>query len=186
MKVVLTGCSTYIYIGVELRATLSDLMIYVGSVPTEHLDTFDAKLHESFRRIVKEGVDLNRMRMVIDRDERQVFLHFMALFQHFLTVFKFRSKVESNGGDTFSPTMIANFLYGRSDGSQIEEALNEIKFYSTLRTWSSEQWADLIQKCAYSVLHSFILYNSLYLQILCCPQSGYCSRKAFCSRRRAP
>ncbi|KAF8507185.1 Metalloenzyme, LuxS/M16 peptidase-like protein [Russula emetica] len=120
---------TYIYIGVELRATLSDLMIYVGSVPTEHLDTFDAKLHESLRRIVKEGVDLNRMRMVIDRDERQ-----------------FRSKVESNGGDAFSPIMIANFLYGRSDGSQIEEALNEIKFYNTLRTWSSEQWADLIQK----------------------------------------
>ena len=51
--------------------------------------------------------------------------------------------------------MIADFLYGRSDGSQIEEALNEIKFYNTLRTWSSEQWADLIQKCVH-VLHSFI------------------------------
>jgi hypothetical protein len=79
-RLFLTGCSTYIYIGVELKATLSDLMIYVGSVPTEHLDTFDAKLHESLRRIVKEGVDLNRMRMVIDRDERQVFFRFMALF----------------------------------------------------------------------------------------------------------
>jgi len=154
MKVVLTGCSTYIYIGVELRATLSDLVIYVGSVPTEHLDTFDAKLHESLRRIVKEGVDLNRMRMVIDRDERQVFFRFMALFYHSLIVFKFRSKVESNGGDAFSRTMLANFLYGRSDGSQIEEGLNEIKFYNTLRTWSSEQWTDLIQKCAHSVQHS--------------------------------
>jgi Zn-dependent M16 (insulinase) family peptidase len=172
MKVVLTGCSTYIYIGVELRATLSDLIIYVGSVPTEHLDTFDAKLHESFHRIVKEGVDLNRMRMVIDRDERQVFSHLMALFQHFLIVFKFRSKVESNGGDTFSTTMIANFLYGRSDGSQVEEALNEIKFYNTLRTWSSEQWADLIQKCAYSVLHSFFLYNSPYFADTLLPPIG--------------
>ena len=169
MKAVLTGCSTYIYIGAELRATLSDLMIYVGSVPTEHLDTFDAKLHESLCRIVKEGVDLNRMRMVLDRDERQVFFRFMALFQHFLIVFKFRSKVESNGGDAFSPTMIANFLYGRSDGSQIEEALNEIKFYNTLRTWSSEQWADLIQKCAYSVQHSFILYSSYFADTLLPP-----------------
>jgi hypothetical protein len=156
MKVVLIGCSTYIYIGVELRATLSDLMIYVGSVPTEHLDTFDAKLHESLRRIVKDGVDLNRMRMVIDRDERQVFFRFMPLFQHFIIVFKLRSKVESNGGDAFYSTMIANFLYGRSDGSQIDEALDEIKFYNTLRTWSSEQWADLIQKCAHSVQYSFI------------------------------
>jgi len=172
MKVVLTGCSTYIYIGVELRATLSDLMIYVGSVPTEHLDTFDAKLHESLRRIVKEGVDLNRMRMVIDRDERQVFFRFMVLFQHLLIVFKFRSKVESNGGDAFSPTMIANFLYGRSDGSQIEEALNEIKFYDTLRTWSSEQWADLIQTCAHSVQHSFILYYSFYIADTLLPPIG--------------
>lgn len=88
MKVVLTGCSTYIYIGVELRATLSDLMIYAVSVPTEHLDTFSAKLHESLSRIAKDGVDQNRMRMVIDRDERQVFFRFMAPFQPFLIVFQ--------------------------------------------------------------------------------------------------
>jgi hypothetical protein len=67
-----SSCSTYIYIGGDNRATLSDLVIYVGSVPTEHLDTFDAKLHESFRRIVEDGLDLQRMKMVIDRDERQV------------------------------------------------------------------------------------------------------------------
>ena len=79
----LTGCSTYIYIGGESRATLSDLLIYVGSVPTEHLDTFDAKLHESLCRIIKDGVDLNRMKMVIDRDERQVVFHLIALFSTF-------------------------------------------------------------------------------------------------------
>lgn len=172
MKVVLIGRSTYIYIGVDLRATLSDLMVYVGSVPTEHLDIFDTKLHESLSRIVKEGVDLNRMRMVIDRDERQVFFRFMSVFRHFTTVFKLRSKVESNGGDTFSSTMIANFLYGRSDGSQIEEALDEIKFYNTLRTWSSEQWADIIQKCAHSIQYSFILYNSLYFKDTLLPPIG--------------
>jgi hypothetical protein len=62
------------------RATLSDIIIYAVSVPTKHLVTFDFGIHESLRRIVKEGVDLNRMRMVIDRDERQVFLPFMAMF----------------------------------------------------------------------------------------------------------
>ncbi|KAI9460971.1 Metalloenzyme, LuxS/M16 peptidase-like protein [Lactarius psammicola] len=120
---------TYIYFGEESRATLCDVVIYVGSVPTEHLDTFDAKLHESFRRISKEGVDLGRMSMVIDRAERQL-----------------RSKVESDGGDAFSSAMIANFLYGRLDGSQIEEALDEIKDYNVLRTWSSGQWSDIINK----------------------------------------
>ena len=78
--VTLTACSTYIYFGEETRATLCDLVIYVGSVPTEHLDTFDAKLHESFRRISKEGVDLGRMSMVIDRAERQVLLSLRRSF----------------------------------------------------------------------------------------------------------
>lgn len=71
-KIALSICSTFIYIGVDNRATLSDLMIYVGSIPTEHLESFDTKLHESFRRFVKDGLDLQRMKMVIDRDERQV------------------------------------------------------------------------------------------------------------------
>ena len=76
----LTGRSTFIYLGEEARATFSDLMIYVGSVPTEHLDTFDTKLHESFRRIVGEGILMDRMSMVIDREERQVLFRLRVLF----------------------------------------------------------------------------------------------------------
>lgn len=41
-------------------------------MPTEHLDTFDEKLKASFERIVKEGIDLERMAMIINRDQRQV------------------------------------------------------------------------------------------------------------------
>ena len=74
-------------------------------------------------------------------------------------VFKFRSKIESHGGDAFSTTMIADFLYGRLDGSQIEEALDGIKLYNTLRTWSSKQWGDLIQKCVHYVRHSSICFT---------------------------
>jgi hypothetical protein len=59
--------------------------------------------------------------------------------------------VESDGGDAFAQTMIGDFLYGRSDGSQIEAALDEIKLYNTLRTWSNKQWTDFIEKCAYFV-----------------------------------
>ena len=68
-----------------------------------------------------------------------------------------RSKVESDGGDAFSSVMIGDFLYGRLDGSQIEEALDQIKLYNLMRTWSSKQWTELIEKCAHSVQHSFIL-----------------------------
>lgn len=60
--------------------------------------------------------------------------------------FKLRSKVESDGGDAFSTAMISNFLYGQLDGSQIEETVDEIKHYNVLRTWSSKQWSDIIDK----------------------------------------
>ena len=81
----LSICSTYIYIGGENRATLSDLLIYVGSIPTEHLESFDTKLHESFRRFVREGLDLQRMKMVIDRDERQVLILIRHSMRDFLS-----------------------------------------------------------------------------------------------------
>lgn len=130
---------TYIYFGEESRATKVFLPIYVGSVPTELLDTFDEKLKTSFQNIVKTGIDMDRMRMVIDRDERQ-----------------FRSKLESAKGDTFSGTIITDFLYGAEDGSELKEALNDIDWYQQLKTWSSTQWTDLLAKY-YIDPHSVVL-----------------------------
>jgi Zn-dependent M16 (insulinase) family peptidase len=67
--------------------------------------------------------------------------------------------MESDGGDVFSTTMIADFLYGRLDGSQMEEALDEIKLYNTLRTWSNTQWTNLIQKYVHLSVASILLDN---------------------------
>ena len=49
-----------------------NLPIYVESVPTGELLSFNEKLQMSLRRIVKEGIDMHRMAMVINREERQV------------------------------------------------------------------------------------------------------------------
>ncbi|KAI0931998.1 hypothetical protein AcV7_000767 [Taiwanofungus camphoratus] len=120
---------TYIYFGEDTRATYVDLPVYVGSVPTEHLDTFDEKLKTSLKRVIDEGVDMERMAMVIDRDERQL-----------------RSKVETSKGDTFSGTVIADFLYGAADGSELGPSMDEFNQYAELRKWSSKQWTDILQK----------------------------------------
>ncbi|KAF8140174.1 Metalloenzyme, LuxS/M16 peptidase-like protein [Boletus edulis] len=121
-------CS-YIYFSEDVRATMVDLPVYIGSVPAEYLDTFDVKLLASFRRIVIEGIDMSRMSMVINRDERQL-----------------RSKLESAKGDTFSGTIITDFLYGATDGSDLRGALDEIKYYNILRTWDSLLWTELLKK----------------------------------------
>ncbi|KAL0580364.1 hypothetical protein V5O48_001609 [Marasmius crinis-equi] len=121
-------CS-YIYFAEDTRATRVYLPIYVGSVPTAHLETFGGKLKDSLQRIVKEGIDMDRMKMVINRDERQL-----------------RSKLESAKGDTFSGTVITDFLYGAEDGSELGPSMDEINQYATIRDWTSKQWTDVLQK----------------------------------------
>ncbi|KAG6888680.1 hypothetical protein C0995_006670 [Termitomyces sp. Mi166 len=119
----------YIYFGEDTCATQVDLAIYIGSVPTEHLDNFDAKLRNSFQRIIKEGIDMERMAMVLNREERQL-----------------RSKLESSKGDTFSGSIITDFLYGAADGSDLKDSMDDIKQFDDLRSWSSESWTSLLQK----------------------------------------
>lgn len=121
-------CS-YIYFSEDTRATMVDLPIYIGSIPLDHIDGFDKKLVASLCRIGQEGIDMNRMTMIIDRDERQ-----------------FLSKLESAKGETLSGALITDFLYGAPDGSDLPDALDEIKYYGTLRTWSSKDWAKLLTK----------------------------------------
>lgn len=59
-----------------------DLPIYIGSVPVEALDNFDEKLVASFKQIALDGIDMTRMYMVINRDERQVGWHHQAVTKH--------------------------------------------------------------------------------------------------------
>lgn len=121
--------STYIYFYEDERATRGDLAIYVGSVPVEHLAGFPDRLRASLSRIAEQGLDMERMAMVINRDERQL-----------------RSKIESSKGDAFSSTVITDFLYGKEDGSELRPALTEIDSYGVLMKWSGKQWADLLKK----------------------------------------
>ncbi|KAJ7630999.1 Metalloenzyme, LuxS/M16 peptidase-like protein [Roridomyces roridus] len=124
-----TPLCTYIYFSEDTRATALYMAIYVGSIPTEHIDKFDTQLKASLQRVVTEGIDMERMAMVINRDERQL-----------------RSKLESAKGDTFSGTIINDFLYGAEDGSELEASMDEMNQYAAVRKWTSKQWTDLLQK----------------------------------------
>ncbi|KAF8622884.1 hypothetical protein AX15_006649 [Amanita polypyramis BW_CC] len=121
-------CS-YIYFGEETRATRVKLSIYIGSVPTEYLDSFNERFRASLERIATTGIDMQRMAMVINRDERQL-----------------RSKLESAKGDTYSGTVITDFLYGSEDGSELKASMDEINQFAELRRWASQQWTDLLRK----------------------------------------
>ena len=54
-----------------MYATSIDIMVFVGAVPTEHLQGFDARLRASLARIADEGLDMDRMALLLARDEQQ-------------------------------------------------------------------------------------------------------------------
>jgi Zn-dependent M16 (insulinase) family peptidase len=63
-----------------------------------------------------------------------------------LIYIQLRSKLESAKGDTFSGNIITDFLYGAEDGSELRPSMDEINYYSTLRSWTSDQWTKLLFK----------------------------------------
>lgn len=120
---------TYIYFSEDMRAMRVYLPIYISSVPTEILDEFPDKLKKCLEGIVRQGIDMNRMSMIINRDERQL-----------------RSKLESAKGDTYSTDVINDFLYGSEDGVDLPLSMDDMKEYAALREWSSDQWAGLLNQ----------------------------------------
>jgi hypothetical protein len=64
--------STSIYSSERVRPKIDDFRIYLGAVPTEHLGTLDVKVKDCLQQVVKDGIDMKRMLMIIDRQERRV------------------------------------------------------------------------------------------------------------------
>jgi len=58
---------------------------------------------------------------------------------------QFRSELESSKAELLSTAVIADFLYGHEDGSELLPSMDDIKQSAELRKWSSYQWADLLK-----------------------------------------
>ena len=54
------------------RATINDLDFVASSVPMEELENFDEKVIDSLKKVVSEGIDIKRMRDIIERERRKV------------------------------------------------------------------------------------------------------------------
>ncbi|QRW19305.1 AhpC/TSA domain-containing protein [Rhizoctonia solani] len=106
---------TSIYCDNNERATFTSSNIYFSSVPTEQLDALHEKVIAKLKQIVAEGIDMDRIRLVIKRDK-----------------LKLKSMLESDGGDVFSNGLITDFLYGKEDGSDIAPSLAEMQRYEEL------------------------------------------------------
>ncbi|KAJ1023179.1 hypothetical protein NDA16_003332 [Ustilago loliicola] len=117
------------YIGATDKAGATTLSAYFSSVPTEQLDKLDQQLIDLLAKIVKEGIDMERMHMVIKRDKLKVL-----------------SQLETKPADSFADLLITDFLYGKRTGEDLHTALEDMKRYDELLTWKNEQWTELLQK----------------------------------------
>ncbi|KAG9104560.1 hypothetical protein FRC06_001340 [Ceratobasidium sp. 370] len=138
---------TYIYCDNEERATFTTQNIYFGSVPTDQLNELHGKVIKSLKKIVADGVDMERIRLVIKRDKLKVWISFLLSgTQSDVNNIQLKSSLESSGGDIFSNGLISEFLYGKPDGSELAETVAEMQRYATLQKWTAQQWAALLTK----------------------------------------
>ena len=144
-KISLAVHSSYIHFGEQSRATFTILLIFIRSVPTKDLDTFNDKLTTSLKRIVENGIDMQRMAMIIDRNDRQVCRPRTA-DPHLTKSGQLRSALESEKGDYFSNTIICDFLYGAEDGSELHPSMDRMRYSNILRSWTSSQWTALLSE----------------------------------------
>lgn len=111
------------------KAGASLISAYFSSVPSDQLDRLDQQLIDLLAGIVKNGIDMERMHMVIKRDKLKVLSH-----------------LETKPADSFADLLITDFLYGSRTGEDLHTALEDMKRYDELLTWTSKQWTDLLQK----------------------------------------
>ena len=69
---ILTVHNSHISFYMKVYVTNVNLEVRIASVPIKYLDTFNEKLSTSLKLIVENGIDMQRMAMIINRDERQV------------------------------------------------------------------------------------------------------------------
>lgn len=102
-----------------------------SNVPTEELDSFGSKVDEVFHQVKRQGIDMDRMRMLIDRDERRLL-----------------DSLEKEAGDVIcAGPVLLDFLYGSEDGKDMNESLKDLDRFGVLKGWSANQWVKLLDDC---------------------------------------
>lgn len=109
------------------RASASELTCSVTGVPYEKLDKMAGELKEALKDM--GALDMDRMKTIIERDRR-----------------KLLAMAENNVTDVLTDSIIADFLYGESNGKELAEGFQDLKLYDQLLTWTAGQWSDLLDK----------------------------------------
>ncbi|KAJ9101136.1 hypothetical protein QFC21_003354 [Naganishia friedmannii] len=123
----------------EDRASRSEVTCLVSGVSNvapekassgqSQLERMDLEIKDALKEIAASGVDMDRMKAVIERDRR-----------------KLLSSAETSVTDVLTDAIVADFLYGNKDAKDLNRTFDDLKWYDTLLSWQSAQWSDLITR----------------------------------------
>jgi len=100
------------------------------SVPVEYLDSLEEKLFEVLRKVVKGGIDMERMVSVIEKAKNECRLY-----------------IERSPAYHLSMKLITETLYGTLDGKTLKQQVMDLGYYDIFSKWTSDQWVALLKRC---------------------------------------
>ncbi|KAI8137402.1 Metalloenzyme, LuxS/M16 peptidase-like protein [Fennellomyces sp. T-0311] len=106
------------------------IMLTASNVPLEEMEGFPAHLVATFKRLVdQEDVDMDRMKTIIEKE-----------------MLKVLDGIETDAHDTAAAICISDFLYGKLDGSDLKECVQDQKYLGILGGYQKSDWLDVLKK----------------------------------------
>ncbi|KAM0793479.1 hypothetical protein ACM66B_000920 [Microbotryomycetes sp. NB124-2] len=102
---------------------------YLSSVPAELLTTLPDQFKTALKRIAGDGIDMQRMKSVLERKKLQLL-----------------DGVETDPAEMLSASILSDVLFGAEDASDLEPSHKALSHYRELEGWSAQQWAQLLSK----------------------------------------
>lgn len=136
-----------------LDQTTTIINLNMSSVPTEKLDGAAEQAKDVLRKVLKEGIDLDRMTMVLHREQRKVGqvpsqtkLRPVMLTSRPRVSLQLLNTLEKDAADALTYSLLSDFLFGAEDSSDLPKSLDDIKRFKELLSWDAKKWGDLLEK----------------------------------------
>jgi len=118
-----------------------DMIIWwtISSVETAKLADVEKRFFEVLEEHASKPLDLSYLKDCLHRFERQT---------------RFASEI---GNDEYKDQVIKDHIFGKRDGSDLEESMGTLNVFKVLEEWTEEQWRGFLKKWMVDAHHVSIL-----------------------------
>ncbi|EHY52462.1 hypothetical protein ABEF95_014949 [Exophiala dermatitidis] len=117
----------------------TEISFSMSSVETGRLEEVERRFFGVLKGAMEKPLDMKFMKDCIDRQVR---------------TYKFNAE---SSPTAFADYIIADYLYGKRDGSTLDQLKSLAQYTETLTSWSEQQWKDFIKKYISDAPHVSIL-----------------------------